>query len=219
MVRNQMRSLINLLAVSVLLAVAPIVSYAQTAAATINGTLTDSAGASVPDATVSIANQGSVTNTETKTTSDGTFSMTCLQSGTYDVTITKTGFQTYIEKNVYVGPATTRTVNASLTVGQVTSEVTVEAAAVQAQTTTAQFASSVAQQQVETLPLNGRNYQSLSALMPGVVNINVANSGGTGQGGFNTSNSMSINGMGTSGTLYELDGVWNMNTDNMTQFS
>ena len=212
-----MRSLINLLAVSVLLAVAPIVSYAQTAAATINGTLTDSAGASVPDASVSIANQGTGTKTETKTTSDGTFSMTGLQSGTYDVTITKTGFQTYIEKNVYVGPATTRTVNASLTVGQVTSEVTVEAAAVQVQTTTAQFASSVAQQQVETLPLNGRNYQSLSALMPGVVNINVANSGGTGQGGFNTSNSMSINGMGTSGTLYELDGVWNMNTGNMTQ--
>lgn len=192
-------------------------SYAQTAAATINGTLTDSAGASVPDAQVTIMNQGTGTKTDTRTNSDGTFSMTGLQSGTYEVTIIKPGFQTYHEKDLYAGPATTRTVNAALTIGQVTSEVTVEASAIQVQTTTAQFSSSVAQQQVETLPLNGRNYQSLSALMPGVVNTNVGNSAGTGQGGFNTGNSMSINGMGLSGTLYELDGVWNMNTGNMTQ--
>jgi hypothetical protein len=193
------------------------VIYAQTAAATINGTVTDSAGATVADAQITITNQGTTTRTTTNTTGDGSFSMTGLASGTYDVTVTKTGFQTYTEKNLYVGPATTRTVNASLTVGQVTSQVTVEAAAVQVQTTTAQFSSNVAQQQVETLPLNGRNYQSLSALMPGVANLNVGNSSSTGQGGFNTSNSMSINGMGTSGTLYLLDGVWNMNTGNMTQ--
>ncbi len=191
--------------------------FAQTAAATINGTLTDSAGATVADAQVIITNQGTGIKTQTNTNSDGTFSMAGLQSGTYQVSVTKPGFQTFIEKDIYVGPATTRTVNASLTVGQVNSEVTVEASAVQVQTTTAQFSNSVAQQQVETLPLNGRNYQSLSALMPGVVNINVGNSSGTGQGGFNTGNSMSINGMGTSGTLYELDGVWNMNTGNMTQ--
>ncbi len=51
-------------------------SYAQTAAATINGTLTDSAGASVPDAQVTITNQGTGTKTDTRTNSDGTFSMT-----------------------------------------------------------------------------------------------------------------------------------------------
>ena len=53
--------------------------------------------------------------------------------------------------------------------------------------------------------------------MPGVVNLNVGQSSSQGQGGFNTSNLMSINGMGQNGTLYELDGVWNMNTGNMTQ--
>lgn len=192
-------------------------SYAQTAAGTINGTVTDAAGATVPEAHVTITNQGTQTKTDTTTNTDGTFSMTGLQAGTYSVGVTKTGFEAFLEKDLYLGPATTRTVNATLTVGQVSAEVTVEASAVQVQTTTAQYSNSVAQQQVETLPLNGRNYQSLSALMPGVVNLNVGNSSGTGQGGFNTSNSMSINGMGTSGTLYELDGVWNMNTGNMTQ--
>ena len=192
-------------------------AYSQTAAATINGTVVDSAGANVPGAQVTITNQGTAIKAETTTTDDGSFSMTGLASGTYQVTIVKAGFQTYTEKDLYAGPATTRTVKASLSVGQVTSEITVEAAAVQVQTTAAQFSSNVAQQQVETLPLNGRNYQSLSALMPGVVNLNVGNSSATGQGGFNTNNSMSINGMGTSGTLYLLDGVWNMNTGNMTQ--
>ena len=189
----------------------------QTAAGTINGTVVDAAGANVPGAQVTITNQGTTTKVETTTTGDGTFSMAGLATGTYQVTVVKPGFQTYTEKDLYVGPATTRTVNASLSIGQVSSEVTVEAAAVQVQTTAAQFSSSVAQQQVDTLPLNGRNYQSLSALMPGVTNLNVGNSSATGQGGFNTSNSMSINGMGTSGTLYLLDGVWNMNTGNMTQ--
>lgn len=212
-----MRSLINLLGALVLIWGVARIGYAQTAAATINGTLTDSAGASVPEAQVTITNQGTGVKAQTNTNADGTFSMTGLQSGTYQVTVAKPGFQMYTEKDLYVGPATTRTVNAAMTVGQVTSEITVEAAAVQVQTTTAQFSSSVAQQQVETLPLNGRNYQSLSALMPGVVNTNIGNSSGTGQGGFNTNNSMSINGMGSSGTLYELDGVWNMNTGNMTQ--
>lgn len=193
------------------------VAYAQTAAATINGTVLDSAGASVPEAQITITNQGTTTKTQTTTTSDGTFSMTGLPSGTFEVTIVKPGFETFTEKDLYVGPATTRTVNATLSVGQVTSQVTIEASAVQVQTTTAQFSNSVAQQQVETLPLNGRNYQSLAALMPGVENLNVGNSANTGQGGFNTGNSMSINGMGTSGTLYLLDGVWNMNTGNMTQ--
>ena len=51
--------------------------------------------------------------------------------------------------------------------------------------------------------------------MPGV--LNTATGQAQGQGGFNTGNTMSINGMGTGATLYELDGVWNMNTGNMTQ--
>jgi len=51
--------------------------------------------------------------------------------------------------------------------------------------------------------------------MPGVLNMAVGTS--QGQGGFNTNNTMSINGMGTGATLYLLDGIWNMNTGNMTQ--
>lgn len=190
---------------------------AQSASSTISGTVRDTSGATIPQAQVTITNQATGLKSQAESGSDGAFSMAGLASGTYDVTVTKQGFQTFTEKDIFVGPTVVRNVNATLTVGQVTSAVTVEAEALQVQTTTSQVSNYVAEQQVEELPLNGRNYQALSALMPGVVNVNVGNSSGQGQGGFNTSNSMSINGQGLDGTLYELDGVWNMNTGNMTQ--
>ena len=141
--------------------------------------------------------------------------MAGLPASNYQVTVIKPGFQTYTEKNLFVGPTVVRTVNITLPVGQVSTSVIVEAEANQVQTTTSQVSNYVGQQQVVELPLNGRNYQSLSALMPGVVNLGTGTT--QGQGGFNTSNTMSINGMGVSGTLYEVDGIWNMNTGNMTQ--
>ncbi len=190
---------------------------AQNVSSTINGFAVDNTGAVVPGALVTITNQGTGAKVETRTNTEGAFSMTGLSSGTYDVTITKEGFNTYTEKDIFVGPTVVRSVNASLAVGSVSTAVTVEASAAQVQTTTSTVSNYVAQQQVQELPLNGRNYQSLSALMPGVLNLNVGQSSAQGTGGFGTSNLMSINGMGQSGTLYELDGVWNMNTGNMTQ--
>ncbi|MGH9696992.1 MAG: carboxypeptidase regulatory-like domain-containing protein, partial [Bryobacteraceae bacterium] len=187
----------------------------QNVSATITGTIRDSSGDAIPDAKITIVNQGTGVHTDIQSNQDGSFSEPGLQTGTYTVTISKPGFESYLEKGIFIGPTVVRSVNATLNVGQVSTQVTVEATASQVQTTTSQISNSVAQQQVETLPLNGRNYQSLSALMPGVVNLNVGSA--QGEGGFGTGNSISINGMGTSGTLYELDGVWNMNTGNMTQ--
>jgi len=189
--------------------------FAQSTTATINGTVTDAAGAVIPDAQVTITNQATNQEVQTHTRGDGSFSTPGLASGTYQVTVSKSGFSSLTQKDLFLGPTVVRTVNSELKVGQVNEQVTVEATVDQVQTSTGEVSNAVAQQQVETLPLNGRNYQSLSALMPGV--LNTAQGSAQGQGGFATGNSMSINGMGLSGTLYELDGVWNMNTGNMTQ--
>ncbi|HUS05104.1 MAG TPA: carboxypeptidase regulatory-like domain-containing protein [Bryobacteraceae bacterium] len=188
---------------------------AQSASSTINGLVLDDSGGAVPDAKVTITNQGTGVKVETQTNNQGAYTMTGLPSGTYEVSITKDGLNRYTERDVFVGPTVVRSVNATLAVGSVSTTVTVEASTSQVQLTTPSVSNYVAQQQIEELPLNGRNYQSLSALMPGVLNTAVGQS--QGQGGFNTGNTMSINGMGASGTLYELDGVWNMNTGNMTQ--
>src|SRR5882762_1821711 len=132
---------------------------AQSASSTINGLVQDKTGAVIPGAQVTITNQNTGARIQTVANNDGSFSMTSLQSGTYEVTITKEGFQRITERDVFVGPSVARSVNVTLTVGTVDTSVTVEASAAQVQTTTSQVSNYVAEKQIEELPLNGRNYQ------------------------------------------------------------
>jgi hypothetical protein len=183
--------------------------------ATINGSVRDTSGAPVADAKVTVTNEGTGVSFDTVSNTDGDFVAPGLQVGSYRVTVVKEGFRTYVEEHIPLHPTVVSTVAVVLSVGQVTTEVTVSASAAQVQTATPELSSDVSQQQVSTLPLNGRNYQGLSALMPGVTNTSPDTA--LNQGGFLTSNVISVNGMGTSGTQYFLDGIWNENTGNMTQ--
>ena len=61
---------------------------------------------------MTITNQGTGVKVETRTNTEGAFSMTGLSSGTYEVTITKEGFNTYTERDIFVGPTVVRSVNA-----------------------------------------------------------------------------------------------------------
>ncbi|MGH9452889.1 MAG: carboxypeptidase regulatory-like domain-containing protein, partial [Terriglobia bacterium] len=191
-------------------------SWAQvTTAGTITGTVVDASGAVVPQATVTVTNQSTNAQSKTLTNADGGFVVAGLTPGTYGLKVSKEGFVTFAESAIALHPTQVITVNPTLKVGQVTTEVSVVASAVQVQTTTPDISNQVSEKQVSTLPLNGRNYQSLSALMPGVTNTSPDTA--LNQGGFLTSNVMSVNGMGISGTQYYLDGIWNENTGNMTQ--
>jgi len=181
----------------------------------LGGTVLDPTGAAVPGATVLLAKEDTGVKTTTQSNRDGSFAVTGLQVGTYTVTISKEGFQTSIEKGVAVHPATVSTVNGVLKVGAVSAEVTVSAAREVVQISTPEVSNQISGEQAATLPLNGRNYQSLSALMPGVVNTSPDTA--LNQGGRTTRNVISVNGLGNSATLYTLDGIWNMNTGNMAQ--
>ncbi len=183
--------------------------------ASITGTVRDVSGAVVPGATVTVINQGTAVSLTTTTDSRGSFVMPDLSVGTYTVRVSKHGFQTYSVSGVILHPTEVTTVEATMKVGAITTHVNVIATATQVQTATAGITNEVSGKQVFTLPLNGRNYQSLSALIPGVTNLSPDRA--LNQGGFLTSNVMSINGMGQAGTMYYLDGIWNMNTGNMTQ--
>ncbi len=186
-----------------------------TTTGTITGTVTDTSRAVVPGAEVTIINEGTHVQTTTRTNADGSFAIPGLTIGNYTVKVTKQGFQTYTETGITLHPAQVVSVNPVMKIGLVTTQVQVTASAAQVQTATPEVSSEVSERQVVTLPLNGRNYQSLSALMPGVTNLSPDTA--QNQGGFLTSNVMSINGQGQSGTMYYLDGIWNMNTGNMTQ--
>lgn len=187
--------------------------WSQLSTGIIAGTVTDNSGAVVPEATITIRNEGTSATITTTSNADGTFISAAVPIGTYTITVTKTGFSTYTEKSVEVHPTQVASVNPQLKLGTVTQQVQVSASAAQVQTSTAEVSSEVSSREVKTLPLNGRNFESLSTLMPGVTNI--APDTAQVQGGFIQTNIMSVNGMGTTGSGYYLDGMWDIAPGNM----
>ncbi|GAC1419459.1 MAG: hypothetical protein NVSMB62_12160 [Acidobacteriaceae bacterium] len=185
--------------------------------ATITGTVTDETKALVPEAMVTILNEDTKVSTGVTTNGDGAFVAPGLAVGSYSVSIAKAGFQSYAVTGIVLHPAVTATVNGVLKVGSASSTVEVSADLVQVETATTENSASVEAAQISTLPMNGRNYQGLASLMPGVQNTSAGNSLTT--GGRSTSNALSVNGLSQNKTFYALDGVWNENTGNMNQTS
>jgi hypothetical protein len=181
----------------------------------ITGTVIDQAQATVPGASIDITNTETHNRVQTVSNSAGAFSTVGLAPGHYDVTVSGKGFSSYTEAGVYLGPATVYTVNALLKPAAISTAVTVQASIESVQTDTPEIASKVSQEQVDNLPLNGRSYQGLAALMPGVTNMQAGTALGT--GGYITQNSMNINGTGQTAALYTVDGIWNMQTSNMQE--
>jgi len=210
------RTLVAIFIGVVLLTLCASVCLAQvTTTATVSGTLRDPSGAVLPGAKIAVINTGTGVVTESTSNGSGGFSVPGLPVGNYEVRITSPAFATYTETAIYLGPASVHSINAVLKPASVAQAVTVTAAAAQVQTDTPEVSNEVSQQEVESLPLNGRSYEGLAALMPGVTNLDAGTALGT--GGFITQNSMNINGTGQTGTLYTVDGIWNMQTSNMQE--
>lgn len=203
------------LAVGSMWATAAVAQLSTTA--TITGTVTDPSGAVIPGATVTIKNLATGVVTTSQSNSDGSFVAPGLNVGTYSVSIAKEGFATYTESGVELHPTVTASVNGTLKAGGASAAVSVNASTVQVETATMENSSSVDAAATANLPLNGRNYQGLASLMPGVQNTAAGTALGT--GGRATSNVISVNGLGQNKTFYALDGVWNENTGNMAQTS
>jgi hypothetical protein len=184
---------------------------------TIDGTVMDASGAVVPEAVISIQNLTTNFTITTASSHTGAFVVPGLQPGFYNVKVEKQGFGAYTITKVEVHPAIVANVTATLTVGAASSQITVSASNAQIETSTPEISAQLSDSQVAVLPMNGRNYQTLAALMPGAVNT--APDTQMGQGGFSTNNVMSVNGMGLTGTFYTVDGIWNENTGNFSQTS
>ena len=209
-------------------AVAPLLSLALLVAnsalhaqlstrATITGTVTDSVGAVVPDATVTITDESTKVANKTQSNGDGVYIAPDLNVATYTVTFAKTGFKSYTVTGIELHPATTATVNGKLAVGAATQTITVAAVSTEVETSTAEVSADIDSDKVSSLPMNGRNYQGLAVMMPGVNNQQQGSAMTT--GGRSTNSQLSINGLDVAASFYALDGVWNENTGNMTQES
>src|SRR5579872_2861328 len=143
---------------------------AQTFRGTILGTVTDPSGAVVSGAKVTVRNTATGLERVTQTTSDGSYSIPELPIGSYSVTITQPGFQTFSARDVQVNVATERRVDASLKTGQVAEQVVVSAENLpQVETTSAELGGTLTPHAIENLPVNGRDYTKLIYLNPGVA--------------------------------------------------
>lgn len=135
----------------------------------ITGIVTDPSGAVVPSATINATNVATGVAQNTLSTSAGTYTLPRLPVGTYTVTAEAKGFQQAQAKEVTLDVSQQREVNFTLTLGGVTSTVEVSAAPPLIDTTNATLANVVSSEQVENLPLNGRNIEGLMTMQPGVV--------------------------------------------------
>ena len=130
-----------------------------------------------------------------------------------NVTISKQGFETFVSQDVVIDPSAHVQVNAILRVGSAQTEVTVTATSVQVNTQTGESSGVIAGEEVSELQLNGRDLRDLSALIPGINDLN-AGKGAVGVG-FTSSQALSVNGLDQSQNMYTTDGAYNMNTGSM----
>jgi len=169
----------------------------------ITGLVTDPSGAVVVGASVTLANVQTGVSRVTKSNESGYYDVPSLIPGNYDVTVSKSGFQTSIKSGVRLEVAQTARVDVQLTIGATTQQVTVKAGeAPLLQTQNASISGVVPQQGVVRLPLNGRNYLQLATLIPGA---NATNLGGKFFG--IPTNDIQVNGMRNSATAYVIDGA------------
>src|SRR5579864_4497839 len=164
---NRSKTLFAVILVSGLFAV-PLA--AQVSSATILGTVNDSSGAAIADASVQVKNVGTGITQTTASNAQGRFTVPDLGIGDYEVQASKDGFSNVVHKGITLTVGSQNVVDVSLPVGQTQQTVTVEGAVTQVETTNSTVGALVDQNQMRELPLNGRNFEQLIQLAPGVQN-------------------------------------------------
>jgi hypothetical protein len=133
----------------------------------INGTVVDPSGAAVPRATVTVTHIDTGVTTNVTTNSGGFYNSGSIAPGKYSVKAEAQGFETS-EEQVNVRIANNTAVNFSLKIGQESTTVSVDASAVRVNSETTSVEGVLSSSQIDSLPVNGRNFLDLAQLEPGV---------------------------------------------------
>ncbi len=161
------------IALVLFLAASPLIDgskvMAQTSYGNIVGTVTDTTGADVPGAQVTLKSEETNGTEATTSGAGGTYSFLNLNPGKYSVKVTNSGFQSFEKKQIDVTVGGTTRVDIALAIGSVSQTVTVNAGSAQMQTDTSSLGGVVEGQQVEQAPLNGRDVNNLLDFIPGVL--------------------------------------------------
>jgi hypothetical protein len=176
---------------------------AQQTLGSMDGTITDSSGAVVQGVAVKLRSVSTNLEVSATTKSSGSFSIADLPIGTYEVTLTKNGFQTAVYPQILVQGNRTTTLNASIKPGTVSETVTVQATPLLNQTdATNEY--TLGTQQIEAVPLGTGSFTQLAIMAPGVSadflsgsgsNEGLGNQGIVSNGQRDTSNLFTFNGV------------------------
>jgi Carboxypeptidase regulatory-like domain/TonB dependent receptor len=189
-------------------AVWPSIALAQQETATIAGTVRDASGAVVPGATVTVTNVRTNIAVQTQAGDDGGYVVPSLRPGDYSVTAESAGFQKTLRTGITLQVAQVARVDISLQAGQISEAVEVVAGTPLLDTLTSSRGSVVDQKKIVELPLNGRDYNQLALLSPGVL------PGTPRLASVNFKGVLNVNGNRTFNNVFLLDGVDNISYSN-----
>ncbi len=178
-------------------------AFGQVDEGAITGTVVDSTGAVIPNATVTLINTDQGITLETRSNGTGGYTFSPVKQGNYTITVTAQGFSKTTQKNVHVDVAQTLQVNISLKLGAATETVEVNTAPPLLQTEEASVGQVIGAQEVNALPLNGRNFTFLAQLGAGMQTPQADTRGNAASGAF------SANGLRPAQNNYLLDGIDN----------
>jgi hypothetical protein len=189
-----------------LLLVTSFATKGQQITGSILGSVADSSGAAVPNAQITITNQNTGVSRTTVSGSTGFYNLPEVGAGTYSVGAMVSGFSPTEVKDVIVTVGNDTRIDLKLQVGSVNQSVTVSEAAPLVETTSSSIGSTVEEQKVEDLPLNGRNWTDLSLLQPGVTQARVMTGNTPAVAGYNGT-VFSSNGAPITSNAVTLDGA------------
>src|SRR5713101_5450963 len=175
--------------------------------ATLSGIVTDQSGAAVTAAAVTAHNLDTGLSRSTAADQSGRYQLFALPVGQYEVRARKNGFAEGVRTGIRLVVGQDASVDLSLRLGSVSEELKVTGDAALVSVTTQDISGLVGEQQVKDLPLNGRSYDLLLTLNPGVVNFTSEKTGGIGVSNSTTGNNFAVSGNRPQQNIFLLNGV------------
>ena len=175
--------------------------------ASIKGVVTDASGAAVTSATVTTKNLETGAVRTSATDDAGRYLVLALPVGEYEVRVARAGFRDALRRGVLLAASQEASVDLQMQVGSVSSEILVTGDAPMVTTTTKDINGLVSEQAIKDLPLNGRSFDLLLPLNPGIVNFTSQKTGGTGISNSSTANNFAVSGNRPQQNLFLLNGV------------
>ena len=175
--------------------------------AKLSGLITDQSDAALPGATVTVKNLDTGISRTTRTDQNGRYRLFALPPGQYEVRATKDGFAEAIRSGIRLVVGQDASVNLGLRIGPVSQQIKVTEDASLVSLTTQDISGLVGEKQVKDLPLNGRSYDLLLTLNPGIVNFTWEKTGGIGVSNSTTGNNFAVSGNRPQQNLFLLNGV------------